>query len=152
MKYILFTMVVVGLIAVLYWRGFKSNLEGFKEESYLTKGEEELYGRLGDYLNEKGKNEPARTCEERIKMMDNDIMKRAYRVDRKQQCLEIARGICEEVNPGISKNISKSFPPRRLIKTLRNMPLPTQTVLECFDTHYRCCLQSVKKDALDIFN
>ena len=143
--------VIVTLIIAVCWGGFKPSVERFSE-SNLTQGEEELYRTIGHYLNEKGKGESLRTCEERIKLMDNDILKRGYKVEKKEQCMEIARGICEEVNQGIFTNVNKTFPPRRLIKTLRNMPLPTQTNLDCFDTHYRCCLQSVKKNALDIFN
>lgn len=137
-------LIVIGI--VIYKIRRHSHTENF-EDGEFTKGEEDLYKRISEGLNEKiGELGSTNTsCTDKTKFLDNKILKRAYGANASSDCVRIATQMCESTRPEMFKVEGHYFPPRHLSKTYKDAPLPTFTKLGCFDMHYGCCLQTNKE-------
>lgn len=130
-------IVLLCTITVVYWRSFK--LESY-ENTDVTLAEEEFYNRVNEKVTRKMESSGKKmTCTDKIKLIDNAILKEAYRLTGtdKDACYSIAKSMCEVVNPAILKGSNKKFPPRNV----ENTALPMVTRLDCFQMHYDCCLK-----------
>lgn len=128
-------LVLIGmLILILVLMVRCPQMEKF-EDGEFTKGEEDLYKRISEGLNDKTGQMEGISCADKTKFLDNNIVKKAYGANAPSDCYKIATEMCESTRP-------EMFKVKGELKAYKDTPLPTYTKLGCFDMHYGCCLQA----------
>jgi hypothetical protein len=72
------------------------------------------------------------------------------KTDTKQHCASIASKLCSFTNPSFHMAEKVDTPPRWLLPSLKDTPLPQHTNMSCFNTNFDCCVSAFRKHKTEI--
>ena len=148
-------MYIFFLVAVVFFIFFSKSvetLENLKEQRYLT-----FLGNLDKNFKSKSpKTGPFRgSCDDKINTLlqltaldeEYSNLHKKTNTFNSDPCVAVSNYLCEFTHPNMYLS-ETSMPPKWLMSSLKNIPPPTHTNLNCFATNYNCCKhsQTIKKN------
>lgn len=122
----------------------------------MPKTDSVFQGTCDDKLNEKIQKETLKSVYSKMKP-EEDYKK--YKLESSSKdvnggvtqgnsldCVGISSYLCEYTNPYLYLSESKYFPPQWLVKTYKDIPLPKNVDLNCYNKTNDCCKWSLKID------
>jgi len=147
-----FLVAILFFVAVVFFSKSVENLENLKEQCYLT-----FLDNLNDNFKSKSpKTGPFRgSCDDKINTLlqltalDEEYSNLHKKTNEFESdpCVAVSNYLCTFTHPNMFLS-ETSMPPKWLMSSLKNIPPPTHTNLQCFATNYNCCKQSqtIKKN------
>ena len=112
----------------------------------MPKTDSVFKGTCDNKLNEKIQKEALKSVYSKID--DKDYKKYKLETEGTQgntlDCVGISSYLCEYTNPYLYLSESKYFPPQWLVKTYKDISLPTNVDLNCYNKTNDCCKWSLK--------
>lgn len=129
-----FIVIIVFILILFVNKGnkdtFLNNLDIYSDK-HITKQEynQDNYMNFLSNINDNLKSEKG-PCSV------SNSLKKSFKGDN---CLYKSIELSDVTNPMLYLSDSKNYPPRFLVKTLKNMPLPKNTDLKRFSNMFNCC-------------
>jgi hypothetical protein len=139
-----YAFVILIIFVFFAFTNTTEHLENLKEQRYLT-----FLSNLNENFKSKApKTGPFRgSCDDKInnaiqlKALHEEYSRLPKTNSHQDSCLAAANHLCEFTHPYMYLSETQ-MPPKWLMKSLKNLPLPTHVNLSCFASNYNCCKQS----------
>jgi hypothetical protein len=160
-------LVVIIVILVLFWAPILDNfrvievdpLSQYKQLLIPTTTKKQRYLSFLDNLNVRFKSNlpktgPYRgTCDDKLNQtLQNKSLNDVFNSEiknndleesfRKDPCVAVSNYLCEFTDPNMYLSESQ-MPPRWIMKSLKDQPLPSHVDIHCFNRIYNCCRQII---------